>query len=121
MNRLSLFMITALILMVASTAPQASLGATLLVPRDYFTIQEAIDAAYDGDTVLISNGTYTGLGNKDLTYEGKAITVRSENGPESCIIDCEGDGRGVSFHTRETAGSVFEGITVRQGIYVCLT
>jgi hypothetical protein len=34
-----------------------------------------------------------GLGNKDLDFKGKAITVKSDNGPENCVIDCEGNGR----------------------------
>ena len=39
----------------------------------------------------------------------------SENGAGNCIIDCEGDGRGVYFHSGETSNSVFYGITIRNG------
>ena len=76
-------------------------------------IQEGIDAAVDGDTVLVQDGTYAGAGNKDLDYGGKAITVRSANGPETCVIDCENDGRGVYFDGGETAASILEGVTIR--------
>ncbi len=57
---------------------------------DYPTIQNAIDATLDGDTVLVRDGIYTGEGNRDVTLLRKAITVKSENGPENCILDCQG-------------------------------
>jgi parallel beta-helix repeat protein len=85
------------------------------VPSDYPTIQAALDAALDGDTVVVADGTYTGEGNKNLDFQGKAITVHSENGPETCIIDCEGDGRGFNFHSGEAANSVVWGFTVKNG------
>ncbi len=78
-------------------------------------IQEGIDAAVDGDTVLVRDGTYTGDGNKNLEYHGKAITLRSENGPDTCIIDCGGDGRGFCFHSAETRASVLNGLTIQNG------
>ena len=78
-------------------------------------IQEGIDAATDGDIVLVADGTYTGLGNKNLDYAGKAITIRSENGPETCVIDCEGDGPGVYFQAGETYASVLDGLAITSG------
>ncbi len=68
-------------------------AATLRVPNQYPTIQAAIDAAGDGDRVMVFNGTYTGAGNTDLDFGGKAITVRSKFGANHCIIDCEGAAR----------------------------
>jgi len=46
------------------------------VPRDYPTIQAAVNAAVDGDEVIVAPGTYTGEGNRDIDFLGKAITVR---------------------------------------------
>jgi pectin methylesterase-like acyl-CoA thioesterase len=56
-------------------------GASVYVVRpdgsgDFPTIQAAIDAAIDGDTVELADGTFRGDGNRDPDYLGKAITVR---------------------------------------------
>ena len=57
---------------------------------DYMTIQAGVNAASEGDEVVVCNGTYTGAGNRDVTITNKDITVKSANGPSSCTIDCEG-------------------------------
>jgi parallel beta-helix repeat protein/predicted outer membrane repeat protein len=81
----------------------------------YSTIQAAIDDAAPGDTVLVEDGTYTGIGNKNIDFQGKAITVRSQNGPTVCTIDCGGIGRGFYFQNGEGAGSVLSGFTITNG------
>ena len=101
---------------VTALAVPVAMGATLTVPGDYPTIQAAIDASVDGDVVEIADGTYTGVGNKNLDFDGKAITVRSASGdPATCIIDCEQDGRGFYFHSGEGADSIVEGLTITEG------
>jgi len=85
------------------------------VPSIYPTIQAAIDDASDGDTVWVADGRYTYEGNYEIDFKGKAITVRSENGPENCIIDCQRYGRGFHFHSAEDANSVLDGFTITDG------
>jgi Right handed beta helix region len=111
-----------LALVVAWLLGSSVFGATINVPSaSYPTIQAGIDAASDGDTVVVADGTYTGAGNKDLDFKGKAITLKSQNGPQNCIIDAEGDGRGFYFHSGEGPFSVLDGFTVRNcnknGVY----
>jgi hypothetical protein len=88
-------------------------------PADFNTIQAAIDDANDGDTVLVGPGTYTGDGNRDIDFRGKAITVKGEQGAETTIIDCEGSAdkphRGFYVHSAEDANSILCGFTIRNG------
>ena len=81
-------------------------------------IQEAINAASASDTVLVLDGTYTGTGNRDIDYTGKAITVRSHNGPQNCVVDCESAGRGFDFGSGEDGDSVLSGFTIVNGFAV---
>jgi predicted outer membrane repeat protein len=91
---------------------------------DYPTIQAAIDAAVEGDTVELQPGVYTGDGNRDVDFKGKAITVRSiaphdPNIVAATIINCNGTvtepRRGFTFHSGETSLSVLSGLTITNG------
>src|SRR5437763_1278627 len=71
----------------------AAIGsATLTVPAAFPTIQAALNAAASGDTVLVANGVYSGPGNVNLDFNGKAITLRSAGGRDACVIDCQSAG-----------------------------
>ncbi len=82
---------------------------------DYLTIQEGIDAAVNGDEVTVCDGTYTGAGNKSIQFNGKAITLRSENGPDNCIIDCEATSTGFRLVGGLTPESIVDGFTIANG------
>ncbi|MBN2055165.1 DUF1565 domain-containing protein [bacterium] len=105
------FAILALVMCPAGAAQ----AAVIRVPLDEPTIQAGLDAATSGDAVLLAPGTYRGQGNIDLSFEGKAVTLLSERGPASCVIDCDGNGRAFWFHNNETSASVVRGITIREG------
>ncbi|MHC4115774.1 MAG: choice-of-anchor Q domain-containing protein, partial [Planctomycetota bacterium] len=94
------------------------IGSILHVPSEYSTIQEAIDAAGDGDTVLVADGVYKGEGNRDIDFRGKKIWLKSENGAGNCIIDCNGSesySRGFYFRGGEDADSILDGLTITNG------
>lgn len=86
-------------------------AAVIRVPEDQPTIQQGIDAARNGDVVLVSAGTYF----ERIDYHGKAITIQSESGPAKTIIDGSLGGRVVYFHTQEGPQSVLTGFTIQRG------
>lgn len=94
---------------------QLTVAGYLRVPSQFATIQEAIDAALPGDTVLVADGTYKPPYFKGLTFKGKPITLRSENGPSKAIIDCAGESRGFDFSSQESRDSVLDGFTITRG------
>lgn len=104
-------------------------GATLYVGSDpnlfiYQSIQGAIDASLNGDTIIVKPGTYTGDGNRDIDFSGKAIILRSEdpNDPNivnTTIIDCESTSlerhSGFIFESGEDNLSILSGLTITHG------
>jgi len=55
-------------------------------------IQAAIDAAGQGQTIKLQDGIYTGSGNCDVSFRGKALTVRSQSrDPDVCIVQVHRD------------------------------
>jgi parallel beta-helix repeat protein/predicted outer membrane repeat protein len=109
-------LLTFLFLLVFTSTTHA---VTVYVPDDFDTIQTALDACADGDTVIVRDGTYTGDGNRDIYFTGKAIVLMSENGPEVTIIDCEGSPsawrRGFYFVSGEDLNTVVQGFTITNG------
>ena len=86
-------------------------ASTINVPSDQPTIQDGINAAVNGDTVLVAPGTYT----ENVNFNGKAIVVRSSGGPKITIIDGGSQGAVVTFSSGETNGSVLSGFTLQHG------
>ncbi len=91
----------------------AGLASTLWVPADFATIQQAIAAAVDGDTVLVAPGTYTGEGNRNIEFLGKEVSVISEAGPEQTTIDAEGQAQyGFKIQEGEGRSALIEGFRI---------
>ncbi len=76
------------------------------------SIQAAIDAATDGQTIWVGPGTYL---EHDVTFEGKPVVVASTHGPGSTILSAQWKGRVLVFDTGEAADTVLDGFTIRDG------
>ncbi len=105
-------------------AISTTFAETRHVPLEYPTTQAGIDACGDGDTVVVVPGTYTGEGNRDIRFQGKAITVRSLNPNDpnvvaNTVIDCQANPsdwhRGFVFNSQEDANSILAGVTITGG------
>lgn len=97
-----------LLLFVVDTVQAAKIN----VPADQPTIQAAINAANNGDTVLVAPGTYF----ENINFLGKAITVESSGGRKVTIIDGQSSASVVTFNSGEGRKSVLRGFTIQHGV-----
>ncbi len=116
--------IALLLLCFVSTAGARTITVDNDAPADFNNIQAAIDDANNGDTVEIQPGRYTGPGNRDIDFKGRAITIRSTdpNDPNvvaATIIDCnatqQDPHRGFNFVSGEEPNSVLGGLKITGG------
>jgi hypothetical protein len=96
-------------------------AAYIWVPTDQPTIQAGINAAIDGDTVMVLGGTYSGAGNRDIDFKGKKIWVYGFGGADHTIIDCGGSSTehhgGFIFQTNEDSTCLLTGFTIKNAWY----
>ncbi len=83
-------------------------AADLLVPGEYPTVQDAIDASVDGDVILVSAGTYA-----PITIFGKDLTIRGVDGAAVTTID--GGGSQVLINQSGNTFVTYEQLTFANG------
>ncbi len=77
----------------------------------YCSIQTAIDNAVDTDEIVVAPGTYF----EAIDFLGKAIVLRSADGPDVTTIDGTGNFHVVQCVSGEGADTVLEGFTLSHG------
>lgn len=90
------------------------LGATLRVPSQFATIQEAVDACSSGDEILIASGTYVASSESPLvSVSGKhSLTLRGEAGSGFTVLE----GGGSVLMISNSYGVSLQGLTLRNGL-----
>ena len=85
-----------------------------LVPLQYPTINAAIAAARNGDTVIVDPGVYFEI----VSFAGKAVRVRSRDGADATRITRPPESPSsptILFNNAEGAGSQLDGFTITGG------
>ncbi len=101
------------IVLMFGAAPSGAKAETIRVPAEHTTIQGAIEAARDGDTIIVSPGTYR----ENINFLGKVITVRSTNPDdpdtvEATVIEAGPGQAAVTFSGGEDRDSVLIGLSI---------
>jgi hypothetical protein len=77
-----LFVVVIAALLMFLSAARVSAASTVYVPDDYSTIQQAVNAAASGDTIIVRDGCYS----ENIKVTKSDLTIRSENGADNTII-----------------------------------
>jgi hypothetical protein len=114
----SWYLITIFLLANAGLVQAGTITIGPVASYDFDIIQAGIDAASAGDTVLVAPGEY--VITVPITFRGKAITVRSEAGPDETTIRMgtpadTNRGSVVIFENNETTSSVLDGFAITEG------
>lgn len=84
--------------------------------QPFATIQQALDAAQNADTLVLLPGVYTGAGNYDLQSSGISLTIRSSEPDNWDVVEAtviDPDGAGGVFVFENTPELVIEGLTIQ--------
>jgi len=108
--------IVVIVALTAAHVPAATFRVDPNDPNAFSSIQEAIDAAWDFDTIVVNPGSYR----EHINFFGKAILVTGSdpNDPNvvaATIINGDGEGKVAAFINDETELSILDGFTITGG------
>jgi hypothetical protein len=110
---------TVAFLLLGLAAARATASTHLVRPDglgEFPDIDSAIVNSMSGDTILLADGSFVGIHNRNLDFGGRQLVIRSVSGdPNLCVIDCDRDGRAFHFWMGETGACAIEGITMTHG------
>ena len=114
----STFFIACTLLFLFSCKLEPTDNNYINVPKDFTTIQSAINASVDGDTILVAPGTYyenINFNGKNITLASKFILEGNEQYIYSTIIDGSDKASVVTFENGETENAALIGFTIQNG------
>ena len=82
---------------------------------DFDNIQAAVDAASDGDEIIVMPGNYTSTSLFVIDLQGKEVLLRSAEGPLTTILNGENKRRVVSCTDGESSSTIIDGFTITNG------
>ena len=103
------------ITLTTSTFPSSLSAQSTITVREGGSIRQAIEAAQDGDTILVEPGIYS----ENINFMGKEILLRSVEGHEVTVLDGSRAGKDlgsvVTFENGEGEESVLDGFSITGG------
>ena len=92
------------------SSPDLENPNTYFVPDQFSSIQAAIDNSIDGDTILVSAGTYY----ENINFDGKNISLIGED-RNTTIIDGGADGSVIHFENGISETTQIKSFTIQNG------
>lgn len=89
----------------------------LNVPSSYDNIQEAVDAAWALDTIVVADGRYRGSGFYNINALGKNLYIRSESGAPACTLSGYNGTHAFEITYTEGRDMVIDGFTIANFMY----
>jgi nitrous oxidase accessory protein NosD len=109
---------------LVTAVPVLADGTIIYVPDDYPTIQGAINASSDGDTIMVAAGLYeeSVVIDKSLTLKGAqaGVDARTRSGDET-IIEPDEEEVGINITTAAGRVVVIDGLTVQNAVHAMAT